>query len=107
VSQQARNLVMDWGSASERSGSWFVTVTRSSRLVSMLCSLTQVSPCCAARLVPRGPTPTSQRSVGRLRRERLRRMLIFQERQLVRVQAGYARHYTTCTVPTDHLTDTR
>jgi putative transposase len=93
VTQQARNFLT---AIEERrpSGFWSAIATPSSRRAWTRRSLTRASRRCQARRAPR-TNAYAERWVSTIRCECLDRMLIFHERQLLRVLTEYETHYNT------------
>jgi putative transposase len=93
VAQQARNLLMDLGTAWASSGSSSAIGMRSSPPASTISSARRAPRSCSHR--SRRPTPTRSPNGGcdTVRRELLDQMLIVGRQQLEAVLAGYAAHY--------------
>jgi hypothetical protein len=93
VTQQARNFMM---TVAERSGMFgFLVRDRDTKFIASFDTVFADEGIAVLRSPPQAPKGNAyaERWVGTLRRECLDRMLIFTERQLVRVLAQYDRHY--------------
>jgi putative transposase len=95
VSQQARNFMMAMG---ERADSFrFLVRDRDTKFIASFDAVFADAGIEVLRSPPRAPKGNAyaERWVSTIRRECLDRMLIFGERQLVRVLSEYERHYNT------------
>ncbi len=93
VTQQARNFMMAIG---ERTGMFgFLVRDRDTTFIGAFDAVFANEGITVLRSPPRAPMGNAyaERWVGTMRRECLDRMLIFSERQLVRVLTEYGRHY--------------